>query len=92
MARHEVVFQGTPLHLERRPIRMRAEAAPGIEGILGMTDVVDERGAIKRDAVRLVDGGEGIDERGFGVDDQAVKIEDERANHTAGKVGVREST
>ena len=85
LPQHEIVLARAALQFERRAIGVRAEAVPGIEGVIGVADAAQEDGAVEGDAVGGVDLGVGVDERGLGVDDETVEVEDEGADHEVGR-------
>lgn len=64
------------------------ERMPGVEGIVRVADAAQEEIPVERDGMAPVNGRVGIDQRRFGVDDEAVEVEDESAQH-GGKVGPR---
>ena len=58
-----------------------AESHPGVEIDIDMTDEAVGVGARVGVARALMEHGPGVDERGFGVDDEPVEVEYQRANH-----------
>lgn len=73
-----------PLHLQRRAIGAFLERVPWVEGIIGVAHRDDESFVVKRDAVRRVHIRVGRDQRRLGVEDQAIEVENERADHGRG--------
>ena len=81
LAHGHFAVQFPMFQLQDGPVGLRAECRPGIEFDADMPDEAERAGAGIGEAGLIMDRRPGVDQRSFGVDDESVEVEDQRANH-----------
>lgn len=81
LSQHQLVLAGPTFQLERGPIGVLAEPVPRIERVIGVPHAPEKQRPIERHAVSHVHFTIRVDQRRFGVENQPIEIENDRANH-----------